>query len=200
MRAKKRRIAAAGASCCLLLVLGIGATVFWPAAQGEPVSVSCMEEPVRIRTCFLSSGEEYVQEPLTGLRPGETVEREPAVVLDEASPEAYLRVRVTFGGVLEEQQSESREEQRERLERIRELQQGIRFCSGWLEGQDGCMYYQKKAAPGAAVPVYDQVRIPDNWDNEIAEQVFTIELTAEAVRAEHLEPWLEKGMEIRSWE
>ena len=42
--------------------------------------------------------------------------------------------------------------------------------------------------------------IPENWENDIAEKVFTIELTAEAVRSEHLEPWLLDGQAVLSWE
>lgn len=200
MREKRKKILAAGVGGCLLLVFGIGMTVFWSLGQRTFVSVSSMEEPVLIRTCFLSSGEDYTEDRLTGLLPGETVECEPAVVLDKDSPEAYIRVRLTFGGILGEQPSENRREQKERLERIRELQEGIRFCAGWLEGQDGCMYYQEKVSPGRTVPVYEQVLVPKNWDNKIAEKVFTIELTAEAVRSEHLEPWLLQNSEIRSWQ
>ena len=44
MREKRKKILAAGIGGCLLLVFGIGMTVFWSLGQRTFVSVSSMEE------------------------------------------------------------------------------------------------------------------------------------------------------------
>jgi len=183
----------------ILLVFGIGCSVYIFAAQRESVSVVSLE-PVQLDICLLSSGEKCEEDQLTGLIPGEKVEREPAVILEGDSPEAYIRVSVVFGGALGASAEENEEECRERLERTQELRERIRFCEGWLEGEDGCYYYQKKVTPGSIVPVYEQITIPEDWDNDIAGKAFTLELSAEAVRSEDLEPWLAGAGEIRNWE
>lgn len=196
---KKRKIVAVGSLGCLFLMAGIGMTVFWFWKQRETISAASME-PVRLEVCFLEDGGEYEEEQITGLLPGETVERGTAVILDGTSPEACIRVSLTFGGVLGESDGEEEAECEARERRIRELKDGICFADGWLEGEDGYYYYQKKVAPGSILTVYEQVMIPKNWDNDIAEQVFTIELLAEAVRWDHLEPWLLDGQAVLSWE
>ena len=198
---KRRKILMTGMLGCALLTAGIGLTMVHFLKEQETVSVSSME-PVQLELCLLHT--EYTEascgtEQVTGLLPGESTVWKPAVILDGTSPEAYIRVRLEFGGILEGASEESEEEAAARARRIRELQDGIRFCDGWLEGEDG-YYYQEKAVPGKIIPVYDQVTVPENWDNEIAEKVFTIEISAEAVRADGLEPWLTDRQEIRNWE
>lgn len=196
---RKRQIFALGLVGCILSGAGISLTFVCFSEQEKAVSADAAEE-IQLEVCMLESGEEYKEDRVTGILPGQTIDRRPAVILDGESPDAYIRVRIEFGGVLEKTGSESEKEQEELAARIRDLRDGIDFCGGWLEGEDGFYYYQKKAAHGSIVPVYDGVTIPENWDNEIAEKTFTIELSAEAVRADCLEPWIEEGTEIRSWD
>lgn len=197
---RQRQILALGLTGCILSGTGIGLTMACFSGREKAVVTDAVGQ-VQLDICMLDSGEEYIGDRVTGILPGETVYREPAVVLDGKSPDAYIRVGLTFGGVLEGPGDEDGEEQKERMARIRELQGGISFCDGWLEGEDGFYYYQKKVLHGSIVPVYDQITIPENWDNEIAEKTFTIELSAEAVRADCLEPWIEaESDEILRWD
>lgn len=196
---KKKKMFAAGVLGCFFLTAGIGMTFFCFWRQRETISAASME-PVRLEVCFLDEDKAYEKETVTGLLPGEAVERGTAVILDGTSPEACIRACLTFGGALAAPEEEGEAEREERLRRIRELKDGICFGEGWLEGGDGYYYYQKKVAPGSMLTVYERVVIPQNWDNDIAEQVFTIELSAEAVRWDHLEPWLLEGQAVLNWE
>ena len=196
---KEKKILAAGVLGCFFLTAGIGVTVFCFWRQRETISAASME-PVRLEVRFLNEDGAYDGEQVTGLLPGEAVERGTAVILDGTSPEACIRIELTFGGALGESDGEEEAEREERLQRIRELKDGICFGDGWLEGEDGYYYYQEKVAPGSILTVYERVVIPESWDNDIAEQVFTIRLLAEAVRWDHLEPWLTEGQAVLNWE
>lgn len=198
---KVERVLTVGLAGCVLSAAGIVLSLAHFAGQEETVNAELAEQ-IQLDICLLDSEDAYETERITGLLPGAVVERKTAVILDGTSPDAYIRVRLEFGGSLEEPDAED-EMKEEQKERIRELQNGIRFCDGWSEGDDGFYYYQERVVHGSIIPVYERIVIPENWDNHMAEQVFTIELSAEAVRADALEPWfLERGeeAEIRNWD
>lgn len=198
---KVERVLTVGLAGCVLSAAGIVLSLAHFAGQEETVNAELAEQ-IQLDICLLDSEDAYETERITGLLPGAVVERKTAVILDGTSPDAYIRVRLEFGGSLEEPDAED-ETKEEQKERIRELQNGIRFCDGWSEGDDGFYYYQERVVHGSIIPVYERIVIPENWDNHMAEQVFTIELSAEAVRADALEPWfLERGeeVEIRNWD
>lgn len=196
---RQKQILALGFAGCILSGAGIGMTMASFSGQEKAVLTDTAGQ-VQLDICRMDSGEKYAGDRITGILPGETLYQEPAVVLDGESPDVYIRVELTFGGVLESSGDENEEERKERTDRIRELREGIGFCSGWLEGEDGFYYYQQKVVHGSIVPVYDRITIPENWDNEIAEKTFTIGLSAEAVRADCLEPWIGGGGEILQWD
>ncbi|HBN57039.1 MAG TPA: hypothetical protein DD414_09715 [Lachnospiraceae bacterium] len=194
----RKRIFALGLAGCILSAGGIGVTAVSFMRQEEE-AVAVLAEPVQLELCLLTSGERYEEDQVTGILPGESVKREPAVILDADSPEAYIRVRFAFGGILGPDEDESESEREERLEKIRQLQDGIRLCRGWIMGEDDTCYYKERVAPGSIIPVYDQVTIPEDWDNHIAEKIFTIVLSAEAVRADSLDPWMGEGEAFYFW-
>lgn len=185
---RRKQILAAGILGCCMLTVGILLTVicFWK--EQETVSAA-FTEPIQLELCLLHSDESGTREQVTGLFPGESMVWKPAVILDGTSPEACIRVSLEFGGILESSPEESEEEESGRLARIRELCDGICFCDGWIDGADGYYYYQEAVTPGSIVQICERVTIPENWDNEIAEKLFTIEVSAEAIRSENRESW-----------
>lgn len=200
---KIENVIMAGLTGCVLSTAGIIMSIANFAAREEAVNAELTEQ-IRLDICLLDSEEAYGEERLTGLLPGTVIERKTAVILDGTSPDAYIRVGLEIAGDRKEAEGKwEKGEENEQAKRIRELQNGIRFCDGWSEGSDGFYYYQERVVHGSVIPVYEQIVIPENWDNHMAEQVFTIELSAEAVRADALEPWFsERGeeAEIRNWD
>lgn len=185
---RKRQILAAGLFGCLALIAGILLTVVWFVKEQKTISAAFME-PVQLELCLLHSDQPGTKEQVTGLLPGESLDWKPAVILNGTSPGACIRVSLEFGGILGDFPEESEEEEHDRLERIQELCAGIRFCDGWVEGEDGYYYYQEAVAPGSIVQICEQVTIPEGWDNEIAEKLFTIEVSAEAIHLDGREAW-----------
>ncbi len=188
-RVRNRQILAAGLFGCFLLAAGILLTIVCFVKEQKAVSAAVME-PVQLDLCLLHPDRPGTREQVTGLFPGENMVWKPAVILDGTSPEAYIRVRLKFGGILADSQEESEEEKNSRLERIQELCAGIRFCDGWTKGSDGYYYYQEAVAPGSVVQICDQLTIPENWDNSVAEKLFTIEVSAEAICLDGRESWI----------
>lgn len=185
---RKRQILAAGLFGCFALTAGILLTVVWFVKEQKTISAAFME-PVQLELCLLHSDQPGTKEQVTGLLPGESLDWKPAVILNGTSPGACIRVSLEFGGILGDFPEESEEEEHDRLERIQELCARIRFCDGWVEGEDGYYYYQEAVAPGSIVQICDQVTIPEDWDNEIAEKLFTIEVSAEAIHLDGREAW-----------
>lgn len=185
---KKRQILAAGLFGCFILTAGIVLSMVYFLREQKAVH-AVFSEPVQLELRLLHTDVSGTREQVTGLLPGESMVWKPAVLLDDTSLEAYIRVRLEFGGSLGSSPEEREEEKEERLARIRELCAGIRFCDGWVEKADGYYYYQEVVTPGSMIQICDQVTIPENWTNEIAEKMFTIEVSAEAIRSDDQEPW-----------
>lgn len=185
---EKKRAVLLGFLGCILAAVGvIGTMVLF--IRKEQVVNTISAGPVKLTITEPEKAGGYDGNLTEGLLPGQALGKVPVIVLEENSEEAYIRVRVDYGGILAESGDETEEERGERLQRIEELEAGIAFSDGWIKGTDGFYYYQKKAAPGSETTLFTQVTIPKSWGNEIAEQTFSIDLTAEAVPADYFDPW-----------
>lgn len=178
---EKRRAVLFGYFGCILAAVGVIGTMVLFIRKEQMVNTICAG-PVKLTIA----------------------EREKAsvIVLERNSEEAYIRVRMDYGGILAESGDETEEERRERLQRIEELEAGIAFSDEWIKGTDGFYYYQKKAAPGSETILFTQVTVPEEWGNEITGQTFSIDLAAEAVPADYFDPWTEEKdgtRAIRGW-
>lgn len=182
-----------GFLCCILAVAGTAGTLagfFMKRGElADAVPVGRVE--LRIEEPKFSG--QYERGLVTGFSPGQAVEKDPVIVLEAGSEDAYIRARIEYGGILAPEEDDTEEEEQERQRRIRELEDGICLAEGWRRGQDGLYYYQKKAAAGSRIPFFTQVTIPESWGNDIAEQVFSIDVAAEAVPADYFDPWSEDG-------
>lgn len=194
MRAKRtegrRVLSVLGCAACVLALAGIAFSVIYFAGRETAVdTVSAGKVCLKIEA-EESSGE-YDGNLTEGLLPGQAVEKRPMIVLEGDSEDAYIRVKIEYGGALSEEEESSGDEEAGRLRKIQELEAGISFSEGWRKGADGYYYYQKKVCPGETIVLFTQVRIPENWGNEIAEQTFSIDLTAEGIPADYFDPWSE---------
>lgn len=194
MRAKKTEdrkiLPVLGCAACVLALVGIVFSMIYFAGRETAVdTVSAGKVCLKIET-EESSGE-YDGNLTEGLLPGQAVEKRPMIVLEEDSEDAYIRVKIEYGGALSEEEGNSGDEEAGRSLKIQELEEGISFSEDWRKGADGYYYYQKKVCPGETIVLFAQVTIPENWGNEIAEQAFSIDLTAEGILADYFDPWSE---------
>ncbi len=58
----------------------------------------------------------------------------------------------------------------------------------WVLADDGYYYYQEKLASSESAVFFNRVKIPESWDNDLADQKFHINVTAEAIQADNFTP------------
>lgn len=121
--------------------------------------------------------------------PGAELSKDPYVVLDADSMDAYLRVKLDINvkdGV------DATEEQKVALAAL-ENELDINPAL-WTKGSDGYYYYNlKMSAKGSEAytentkaQFFTKVRIPATWNNDVASLGFQIHIVSELVQADHL--------------
>lgn len=118
------------------------------------------------------TGQEIPYEDPKTVVPGQRISKIVRIVNDKA--DAYIRAKVDFG--------------------FEGAESGLNIQD--LEGVDekkwvylGGYFYFREPVPGMGViDLFEGVRIPEQWDNAYSNGLFTINITAEAVQAEHMTP------------
>lgn len=185
---KKRKVISLVAAVAVVAALGIGATLAYFTDQAEQTNVITMghvdidlEEP--------RFSEENEDNTITNVVPNQEITKDPTVVVAADSESAYLRVKLVFGGLTEDQ--------------IAELLPGMDInAAKWVLSTDGYYYYQSKITKAGAeqrVPVFTTVHIPETWGNEVADTSFTINIKAEAIQADNFTPTTNDGGKIIGW-
>ena len=187
-----------GIAGCILTLLGVGGTLLLFQREDRAVHTISPGQVELSVTEPEACGEGWMKE----LEPGQQVDRHSFIHLEEGSQDAYIRVRLEYGGILSEPEQELPEERQERLRQIQELDSGIGISGDWIRGEDGFCYYQKKVEAGSDISFSWRIDIPDSWGQEMAEQIFTVDFTAEGIPADYFEPWREEEngrLVINAW-
>ena len=185
---KKRKVISLVAAVTVVAALGIGATLAYFTDQAEQTNVVTMghvdidlEEP--------RFSEENEDNTITHVVPKQEITKDPTIVVAADSESAYLRVKLIFEGLTEDQ--------------IAELLPGIGMdADDWVLSADGYYYYQNritKTGEEQRVPVFTTVHIPETWGNEVADTSFTISIKAEAIQADHFTPTTNDADQITGW-
>lgn len=166
-----RKAAILGIGGCALMVMGVlGSLLFFIRKEQTVATVSAGQVELTIVE---------PEEDETVLVPGQALKKTPAVELGKGSEEAYIRVKIDCEGGW----AAGREEQKA------ELEDGIVFADGWIRGEDGFYYYQKKASPGSRIVVFTRITVPESWEAGTEDQTFSIDLAAEGIPADYFSPW-----------
>lgn len=126
-----------------------------------------------------------------GVKPGQTICKDPTIVLDKCSVSSYIRAKINYTGFLKDDTAKQAE-----LEKNMNIDTKV-----WKKGTDGYYYYQKEVAPGGKVVLFTQVKFPVTWDNAFANQQFQMNITADAIQSDYFSPETGSGMNksITSW-
>ncbi len=127
-----------------------------------------------------------------GVNPGDVIQKDPTVTVDEGSNPAYIRVHVDFR--FADRDLDVNEDRA-----IRDL---LELNDGWIEGDNGYYYYQNVVEYGDGEhKVFDEVTIPSSWGNDYVNKTLHIDVTAEAVQAANVEDLIfDENGQITDWD
>ena len=180
---KKKKILTMVAAVALVAVIGVGATLAYFTDKDSKTNVVTMgkvdidlEEPVF---------SENPDDTITDVKPNQNIVKDPKITVTEGSLDAYVRAKIEFDGLNDQQ--------------IKDILPLINIDkTKWFLSTDGYYYYKDKMASGESVYLFQNVKIPENWGNEVSGLTFKINVFAEAIQADSFEPDLEGGL-ITGW-
>ncbi len=140
------------------------------------------------------TGEQKRDDNTTGkdyknVKPGDVLEKDPTVTLNETSEDAYVRVKLEFSGLTKEQASS--------------IQDGLDITDGWTLSDDGYYYYNQilsnKEGKENSSKLFTKVTIPTSWGNAEADLTFNIDAKAEFIQSDNFTPVRDSNGNIISW-
>ncbi|WP_162300534.1 TasA family protein [Anaerosacchariphilus polymeriproducens] len=172
---KKRNITLVTTAAALLAVVMIGGTLAYFTDRGEATNVVTFGK-VNIELTE-PKFEAFTNQTNTvnDVYPGQTIEKDPTITVDEDSSEAYIRAKISYNNQLTKEQQA-------------ELERNLNLIEGWTKSSDGYYYYRDIVKPTQSVLLFDKVMIPANWDNAYAEKTFEINIIAEAIQVDNFTP------------
>lgn len=187
----KKKLAVLLTTVSLLGVVGIGSTLAYFTDKTDVENIITMgnvnisvTEPVFDK---ITGGSKTI----TDVLPGQVIEKDPTISLEGSSADAYIRVKLDIlvnGKVAEDSVREAV------LDGITD--NGVVFASesdDWTFGVGGYYYYNGELSQDDKdVLMFDQVKIPNSWTNEMANADLQITIQAEAIQADYLEGVIEK--------
>ena len=121
----------------------------------------------------------------TNLVPGQTIQKDPTVTIDRNSEDAYVRVKIDYTGLTDQQ--------------ISDLKQGITLSKDWVTGTDGYIYYNNIMKANDKSKLFSEVTIPATWGNEVTDKTFNMNITAEMIQADNFTPTKDASGNINGW-
>lgn len=131
-----------------------------------------------------TTGKDY-----SNVKPGDVLSKDPTVNLKSDSEDAYVRVRIDYKGLTDEQAAD--------------IEEALDIQKGWVKSDDGYYYYQNilsnKNDGETSSKVFTKVTIPAEWGNEMANKTFNIDARAEFIQADNFTPVKDAYGNITGW-
>lgn len=183
----RKKVATLMVSLGLLSVVGVGATLAYFTDNAEQENIITMGH-VDIDLTEESNGEEGkegtpIENGLSfeNIMPGDVVSKIPTITVDGNSQSAYVRMNM----IISAGDSSITQEDISELENT--LRAEITNGTGWYySAEDEYYYYNTALQAGEGIEFFDTVTIPATWENNTADQGFTITLQAEAIQEENV--------------
>lgn len=175
----KKKLGLLVLSLVLIATIGVGATLAYFTDNDNATNTITMGH-VDIDLDEPNYDPDDDDDTVEDIVPGEVITKDPTITVQEGSEDAYVRATITLSNNLTEEQA-------------KELMAGITILDGWYysdpeQNGDGYYYYNQKLAAGGKAVLFEEVKIPEKWGNEVADMTFTIDVAAEAIQAEGFTP------------
>lgn len=197
----KKKIATLIAATGIIGAIGIGSTLAYFTDSDAATNIV---EMGNVDISLWETSTNGTGEPVKGLTfndvmPGDTLAKDPYIIVENNSADCYLRIKLNITSRNEVELTD------EQSSAIWDLILGQMNDNGWTAGADDYFYYQLNEGVATAnnekYPIFDQIVIPESWDNSFANLDFTIQIDAEAIQAANFDDNLYRDDEqkIYAW-
>jgi len=185
----KKKLVIMMASVALIGAVGIGATLAYFTDSDEATNIVTTGN---VDISLLEDNEDVEGLNFDDVLPGQTLEKDPKVVLNPESADAFVRVKITISG----NEMVGREGYTDEANALDALLKTTIEANGWKLNADGYYYYGVKLTQDDATTpttleneaiLFDTLTIPTSWDNLMADKEFKVLIQAEAVQSDYLE-------------
>ena len=182
----KKKLYTLVGSLVLVGAIGVGATLAYFTDNDVATNVVTMGHvDIDLDEPNYTPGIDNVMEDLV---PGETITKDPTITVAENSQPAFIRAKIEFlmDGAPMGAKYASELEGQLTLEGTKLVED-----TSWKKGEGNYYYFQYEVDPGEKIVLFDEVTIPSNWGNDVADSEIQIIVSAEAIQSENFEPYVE---------
>ena len=201
---KNKKIIIALASVAIVAVIAIGGTLAYftdsdivdDSLNAGKVKISITEKTADTSAVVVKDGNDVVTGiEYSGIMPGDTLSKEPVVVIADDSQKAYIRAKIEINGV-----NGDFSETDGLSDYLSQVTYNTSQCN-WVLGNDGYYYYQNVADPANNnnISVFTETYIPTSWGAEIRNKSFEVKIYAEAIQSEYFTPVRDSNNNIIGW-
>ncbi len=181
----KKKVSIIITAAALVALIVVGSTLAFFTSQGT-VQNTITTGDVKITLTEPKFKDSGVQDGnviyMHDITPGQSIVKDPTIT-NTGSHDAYIRCKLDITGLNFDENEDNA------ATRKIQLLSGIDINStDWVQANDGYYYYQTKLATGDNVKFFENVKIPEEWDNAFASKSFSINVTAEAIQADNFTP------------
>ena len=186
----KKKFGLLALSLVLIATIGVGATLaYFTEADAATNTITMGHVDIDLDEPNYDPDDD--DDTVEDIVPGQVITKDPTITVQEGSLDAYIRATITLSDNLTADQAE-------------ELMAGITILDGWYysnpeENGDGYYYYKNVVTAGSSVKLFEEVKIPEKWGNEVADMTFTIDVAAEAIQADSFTPQTNADGYVTAW-
>ena len=195
---KKKNILTIALSLCLAAVIAVGATLAYFTDNTKTKTNVVTTGNVKIMLNDTSEPKEgqvggIVNPDGSGITydnimPGDTVAKLVSVEKLDDTQDCYVAIRVDVVDSEEEGKTPiGNEEKQDIMDDIKASAQANKWICKDLNDTSAIFYLQTALTDDAEKELFDTVQIPDDWDNEVTNDTFNIDVKAAAVQAANLD-------------
>ena len=201
---KNKKIIIALASVAMIAVVAIGGTLAYftdSDNMNDSVNLGKVNITITERTNDTDASVQKDESGIvtgikyTGIMPGDTISKEPIVIVENDSSDAYIRAKIVVEGI-----DGAYSEQDGLSDYLEQITFNTKDCD-WILSEDGYYYYQKivDSNENNRISVFTETNIPTSWGAEIRNKSFAVKVHAEAIQSEYMTPIRDNNNNIVGW-